>query len=189
MKNKQTIIRLVFIAVYAALAVVLDYVSQLIPFLQMPNGGSIELELIPIFIASYHLGVKDGAITGFMWWAISFVLGLNSYYLTFIQYILDYFIPFIIIGFASAMPRIWKISNIYTGITITMIIKYISQTLSGVYFWFPETTYAGSIEAWIYSAGYNLWYNLATMIVCLIIVPVLIEVVKKGNKTKFIGVK
>ena len=45
-----------YMALYAALYIVLKYVGNLIPFLDMPNGGSIELELIAVFIASYHLG-------------------------------------------------------------------------------------------------------------------------------------
>ena len=47
---------LTYTAMYTALYVVLKFVGNLIPFLKMPQGGSIEIELIALFIASYHLG-------------------------------------------------------------------------------------------------------------------------------------
>ena len=61
MKNDQ-IKTIAFMAIYMALYVALKMVGNMIPFLQMPNGGSIELELIPLMIASYHLGWKYGAL-------------------------------------------------------------------------------------------------------------------------------
>lgn len=187
MNNKTR--TLVFLGLYIALSVVLQYVSGLIPFLQMPQGGNIDLGVIPIFMASYQFGYKTGVLTGLMCWLINFVLGISgSWFLTIPQYLLDYIIPVCILGIASLMPKVGKISNIYTGITITMLIKYMSHVLSGVYWWFPETSYAGSLESWIYSLSYNLYYNLATYIVALLVVVAIIS--KLNNSTnKFVGVK
>lgn len=179
---------LIFIAMYVALAVVLDYVSELIPFLQMPQGGNINLALISVFMASYHLGWKNGIITGLLWWLVGFMMGQNRWYLTPIQYILDYIGPAIVCGFAAAFPKVSKVSNVFTGVTVTMVLKYFIHTLAGVYFWFPETTYAGSAASWIYSLGYNLWYNLATLIICVILVPILVKALNRGSN-KFVGYK
>ena len=78
---------LVYMAVYIALALVLDYISQLIPFLQMPQGGCINLAVIPVIISSYHLGWKKGLSVGFLWWIVGFLfLGLNRWYLNPMQY-------------------------------------------------------------------------------------------------------
>lgn len=187
MNNKTR--TLIFVGLYIALSVVLQYVSGLIPFLQMPQGGNIDLGVIPIFMASYQFGYKTGILTGLMCWLINFVLGISgSWFLTIPQYLLDYIIPVCILGFASLMPKIGKIDNIYTGITFTMIIKYMSHVLSGVYWWFPESSYAGSLESWIYSLSYNLYYNLATYIVALIVVTAIISKLN-NSRNKFIGVK
>ncbi len=187
-RTNSTIKDMVFIALYAALALVLDYVSALIPFLQMPNGGSINLAVIPVFVASYQLGWKKGAVTGLMWWLIGTIMGLNSWYLTPMQYALDYIVPAAICGFAAALPKLGKISNIYTGVTVTMILKFASHVLSGVYYWPPEGAARGSVPAWTYSVGYNIWYNLATMIVALILVPLLIGRLSRVRKD-FVGIK
>lgn len=58
--KRSTTKTIAYLALYVALYIVLKYVGNLIPFLQMPNGGSIELELIAVFICSYHLGWKIG---------------------------------------------------------------------------------------------------------------------------------
>ena len=54
MKNDQ-IKKIAFMAIYMALYIALKMVGNMIPFLQMPNGGSIELELIPLMIVSSWL--------------------------------------------------------------------------------------------------------------------------------------
>ena len=92
MKNqtRNSIISLVFIALYAAMAIALEQVSKLIPFLQMPQGGSIELGIIPIFMASYHLGFKKGLATSLIWWLLGFLLGGNNWFVSVPQYLLDY---------------------------------------------------------------------------------------------------
>lgn len=171
-KNSKTIRMMTYLALYAALSVVLKYCSQIIPILQMPQGGSIELEYIAIFIASYHLGWKKGLITGLLAWFLGFLFGFNNWFLNPMQYALDYVIPVLVCGMASTLFPIKK-WNLYGGVTVAMILKYISTVLSGVYYWPPEGSVAGSGAAWVYSLSYNAWYNLATLIVCIVLVPLL----------------
>ena len=188
MKNKS-VKQVTFVAMYTALAVILELLSRVIP--SLPQGGSIELGLIPVFIASYHLGFSKGLLVGALWWLVGLITGGNNYYLTFLQYCFDYIIPFCICGIASLFPRIKKISNLYTGIVGTMILKYFSHVLSGVFFFAeygPEGSATGNAIAWGYSLSYNLSYNLVTMIICLIVVPILVNRLSK-NGEKFIGVK
>lgn len=185
--NKKTR-DLVFIAIYVALACVLDKVSAIIPFLNMPQGGSINLAVIPIFVASYHLGWQNGVVAGLLWWLLGFILGGNNWFVDPMQYALDYIIPACICGLASIMPRIKNCSNLYSGMIVMMILKYISHLLSGVYYWPPEGAARGSIQAWANSLSYNLWYNLATLIVAGIFVPLLVSRLSK-NRKDFRGLK
>lgn len=230
MKNNK-VRTIAYLALYVALYVVLKWVGNLIPFLQMPNGGSIELELIAVFIASYHLGWKWGAAVGLLSWLITWVMGFPMWFVNPVQILLDYVLPLVVVGMASLL---WKFNDLgkggavcmafllavfaflgiayswsqtvgayiagalvaagtgafvywylrtkkYFGIVISLLLKYVFQMLSGVYFWFPEGSAAGSKEAWTFSAGYNLWYNLVTLIVCIFVVPMLIDRLKKAN--------
>lgn len=178
MENKATK-TIAFVAMYTALAVVLELVSRFIP--PLPQGGSIELGLIPVYVASYHLGFKNGVLVGALWWLVGLITGGNNYYLTFLQYCFDYIIPFFICGLASLMPNIGGKSNVYSGIVITMILKYFSHVLSGVYFFAeygPAGSQTGNAIAWAYSLSYNLSYNAANLIICLLVVPILLKRLK-----------
>lgn len=186
--KKSEVLDLSFMAIYIALAVVLDYVSKIIPILQMPQGGNIALSVIPVLIASYHLGWKKALGVGLGWWLVGFLSGGNNWYLNPIQYFLDYVIPMSVIGLASSLFKMGPISNVYTGTVCTGIVRFLSTLLSGVYFWPPEGSVAGSAGAWSYSLGYNFYYNFATLVVALILVPLIINSLK-GSKYTFEFIK
>lgn len=167
--------RIAYVALYAALCMVLQWVAQFIPFLQMPQGGSIELGYAALFIASFHLGPLYGMVVGLIWWLIGLICGLNNWFLNVPQYALDYILPVIVCGLSAGYPRfgLKGYKSVIPGVVLGMALKYLCNLLSGVYYWPPEGGAAGSKEAWIYSLGYNAWYNLATLAVCVILVPLL----------------
>ena len=236
-KSRVSVQTLAYMALYVALYVVLKWVGNLIPFLQMPNGGSIELELIAVFIASYHLGWKAGIGVALLSWLITYILGFPMWLYYPIQIVLDYMGPLVVCGMASliwpfkdlksagnmimslliaagtffGIVKSWGASAaVYAasaaaaaavfaftywyvkekkrfGIVLAMLLKYFLQVLSGVYYWFPADSYAGSPASWIFSLNYNLWYNLVTMAVCIVAVPTMIERLQKGRHIHFIG--
>ncbi|MCI5723425.1 MAG: energy-coupled thiamine transporter ThiT [Erysipelotrichaceae bacterium] len=223
MKNGQ-IQKIAYMAIYMALYVVLKMVGNLIPILQMPNGGSIELELIPLMIASYHLGWKYGALCGLASFVLTIALGFPVYFVHPIQIVLDYVLPICSVGMVSLFkPFIHASKSVvvgvltviglcagyavyvsygkniqsiliaiglvvvlvllgifltstkeHFGIVVVMVIKYLSTVLSGAYFW-ADGVAAGSLPAWTFSLTYNLWYNLVTMMICLVVVPILMS--------------
>lgn len=188
--NKKTS-EFVFIAFYAALGIVLNYCTEFLP--NMPNGGTLELTVLAIFVASYHLGWKDGMITGLLCWVVGMFFGLSNYIVTPMQTALDYIVPMLGVGLAAAFPHIHlgkiKVSNVYVGIVGGMLIKYASHVLAGAYFWFPEGDAAGTITAWIFSLNYNLGYNVITLICAWIVVPILLSILQKASKKAFVGIK
>lgn len=229
MKNDK-IKTMVYLAMYVAMYVVLKWCGNLIPFLNMPNGGSIELELVAVVLASYHLGWKYGIVTALLSWIITWILGFEMWIMTPMQTVLDYVAPLVVIGLVQALwpfrrtskplgiavcaliavcgflgiikswnggMLTWVIAGVVAaavggiswyffdrnearfGIVIGMLLKYVSQVLSGVFFWFPEGTAAGSWPAWTYSLSYNLWYNMVTLIVLAGVIPLLIDRLSK----------
>lgn len=182
----------VYVGMYAALAVVLNYATKLLP--SMPNGGTVELPVIALFLASFHLGWRYGLATGLLSWLVGFLLGLNNYFVSPMQVVLDYIVPVMAPGMAAVFPSLHigksRISNVSVGIVVGMFIKYAAHVLSGVYFWFPEGTAAGSLAAWIYSGWtYNLAYNAATLVVAFIVVPILLRVLRRSSRMTFIGIR
>lgn len=160
---KTTVRELVFMAFYAALFIVLDYMSNMLP--KMPNGGSLGLGVIPILLASYHLGAKKGVVVGLLSIVLQFMTG-QIYYLHPIQFFLDYILAFGIYGIAVLMPNK---GLFYSGVVFTNVIRYISSTIAGVVFYSD----AGSPlrESILFSANYNAAYMIPTMVATMILVP------------------
>lgn len=97
-KTRSNVLTMVYAAMYIALAVALNAFNTAMPIIQMPNGGSLELLVIALFIASYHLGWRWGAAISALSWVIGVLFGLNNYMVSVPQVLLDYVVPFVAIG-------------------------------------------------------------------------------------------
>lgn len=147
---------LVLMAVYAALFIVLDYLANLLP--KMPNGGSFGLGVIPLLLASYHLGWKKGIAVGLLSIPLQYMTG-QIWFLDFGQFTLDYIIAFGIYGIASLLPN-YKM--FFSGVLITNGVRFISSTLSGMWYF--------GLPLWE-SGAYNATYMVPTTLACLVFVP------------------
>ena len=172
--------RIVLIALYTALAIALDYFKEMLPFLNMPQGGSVNIATIPVVLAAFHLGALDGILTGIIWWLITTFMGLNYPPISFMEALLDYVVPSGILGIASLFWRgnkeIWKAE---AGILLANLIRIASILIAGAYYWFPDGEAAGSAAAWANSLAYNLPYLLATAVMLLIVIPLLLSRFRK----------
>ena len=176
MSNNKTR-QIAYMAMYLALAVGLDYIKELIPFLNMPSGGSVNIALIPIVLASFHLGVKKGVLLGLLWWFISFIMGLNSDFINIYQYLFDYILSSAVIGAGSFLYKKKSTSEVIIGILICMLLRTVFICISGAYFWVGDLA-AGSKEAWIASLAYNGPYCLATAVMLIVLMPILLKSLK-----------
>lgn len=159
MKTKD----LVYMAFYAALFMVLDFATNnFLPFLKMPNGGSIGVATVALLVCSYHLGWAKATLAGLISVAIQFVTG-PMYVANLLGFAMDYLIAFSVYGLASLFPNH---KYFYSGVLITNFIRFLSHTIGGVLVW--ET------ELWA-SITYNAPYMIATTVVGMILVPLLVE--------------
>lgn len=156
---------LTYMAVYLALFAVLDFVANTVPLFQMPNGGSLGLGVIPLLLASYHLGWKKGVLVGVLSIIIQELVG-QLYIVDFAQFLLEYVIAFGVYGLAVVFKN-FKIGavTVYTGVIVTNLIRFLAHWFAGVYYWGLD---------WAGSAVYNSGYMLATTILCIILVPLIV---------------
>ena len=172
---------MVFMALYAALTIVLDYAKEMMPFTSIwANGGSIDISLIAIVFASLHLGWKLGIVTGLLEFLVSIVFGATKLYFApysvALGFLCDYLIPIAIMGMASIFVKknetmFHNIIRMELGIVLCMIIRIFCQVLSGVYCW-ADASDIGTIAAWTFSLEYNLGYGIPTLVMLLIVMPV-----------------
>lgn len=177
---KKNIRTIVFVALYVAMAIAFDYTKNFIPFNEMPSGGSyINLALIPLVIASCHFGLLQGMGIGLLYWVIASLLGLNPYYLNAFQYLFDYIIPAVSIGFVGIYALNKKIYMMELGIVLMSLSRFLTTLISGAYFWLSDGAVAGSTIAWANSFRYNFGYNFSSMVILMIICPIIFKRIEK----------
>ena len=162
---KWTTKDLVYMALYAALFIVLDVAVNTLGILQMPNGGSLGVSVIPLLMASYHLGWQKGTVVAVLSILLQYVTG-PMYTPDLIGFLLDYFFAFSVYGLASLFPNYkW----FYSGVLITNLVRLISSTLSGILVW--ETAPWASLV-------YNATSMIPTTILCLVLLPLVMPRIK-----------
>ena len=62
-------------ALMVAMAYVLDILADYIPFLNLPDGGTISLKMLPIVFFAIRYGCGWGALVGLVFGAANYFLG------------------------------------------------------------------------------------------------------------------
>lgn len=180
------------VAVFTALAYLLDYLGNILSFKIWPQGGSVSIAMVPIFLMAYRWGIKGGLLTGFLLGLLQFILGFAQIY-TIVQGIIDYFIAFTVVGFAGVFARqIGKslneglkgswITYAVLGAFIGSLLRYLCHFVSGIVF-FGEYAPKGQPVA-IYSMLYNGTYMLPSFVVSAVIVTLVIGAMPKRMLVK-----
>lgn len=154
----------VHIAMYVGLFAVLEWLSNVVPLLQMPQGGSISLSAIALLMASYHLGFRKGLITALVSFVVMFILK-PPYILNVVQFACDYIFAYAAYALACKIP---DISYLPLGVIVTNFIRFMFHNIAGWAF-FSEY-YPGKVLWGV--AGYNATYMMPTAIISFIVVSV-----------------
>jgi len=159
------------IAIMAALSLILG----MIKFSGVwPQGGSVSLEMVPIFLMAFRRGLKAGIFTGL---AVGLLqLLVNPYIVHPAQLILDYPLAFALAGVAGAFAP--SISQNKAKRTILMIIgifvgcflRLASHVLSGVIFF---SDFAEEMNVWLYSFMYNASFMVVIFVITSLVVILL----------------
>ena len=132
-------------ALCAALSVVLGYLT----LFRMPQGGSINLELLPLFIFSYRHGWKWGIEVGALAGLLS--LMLSGYVVHPIQAVLDYPLACGMLGLSGLWRK--NTTALVIGTIIAGLACFSCNVISGVVF-FASYAPKGT-NVLVYSMVYN----------------------------------
>ncbi|MED3662974.1 energy-coupled thiamine transporter ThiT [Ureibacillus sp. FSL K6-8385] len=140
--NKIRLQALIEASFFAAFALILD----LLPSIKIGPWISISFAMVPIFILAFRWGITVSFISGFIWGLLQLATG-DAYILTFLQFLIEYFIAFAFIGFAGLMYKpiqraFFKEQNKVKGIGFAVLAVFIGSVaryfwhfLAGVIFW------------------------------------------------------
>ena len=168
----------------AGITVAMSFGLSYIKLWEMPQGGSITLcSLLPIMIFSYIYGTKKGVFVCFIYGVLQAIQ--DPWIIHPAQFLLDYPIAFATIGltgiFANNFKNLPQIGFLLGGI-VASVARFISHVLSGVFAF--ASTYAGDLDSWLYSLGYNsfVFIDIAIVLVIGVIVFSSKAFVKELNK-------
>jgi thiamine transporter len=187
---------LVEIALTVALAAVLHFVR----IWQMPFGGTVSLEMLPLLVLGLRRGPVAGLVAGVLFGFVDFLF--EPFFVHWVQLFLDYPIAFAAVGgIAGLWAPLWNrlvasdrvaraVSWVVPAAVVTASIgRYVAHFVSGVVFFataamggpladgqsaFANTNFLMRVSA--YSAVYNLYVPVsaaACLVAMLVLMPVL----------------
>jgi thiamine transporter len=153
----------------AALAVALSFVLGLLVLFEMPFGGSVSLEMIPLILLALRQGWKVGVVAGAAYGLLD--LAIDPYVVQPLQVLLDYPLAFGALGLAGLFKP--TVRGAILGATVAVLARFSCHCLSGVIFF---ASYAP--DGWnpfLYSAAYNAAYLAPSLGIALLAVVVLLK--------------
>ncbi|NLJ83592.1 MAG: energy-coupled thiamine transporter ThiT [Halanaerobiaceae bacterium] len=171
--EKRRIRLLAEMGVAVALAAVFNFIT----LFRMPQGGSVNLEMLPILVVALRWGGIPGIITGLVYGLVQ--LALDPYVVHPFQFLLDYPLAYMMVGIAGFFRLrnmreggIKLYLHVLPGILLAGFGRFLAHFLTGVIF-FSEFAPEGQ-KVWLYSAIYNGTYILPSILIAyIIIIPIL----------------
>lgn len=178
---------------FLALAVIFAAISKyVIPFLHLPNGGSISLVMVPLTLAVLILGPLYGLFVSLVFALINLTFD-NGFAYNYMSLILDYFLAFSMsISCAIFRKQYYekKVSSLFYSILIFSILRFICHFFSGVLIsWDNDVSkLLPNFEKSnvIFSLAYNSTYILPSFIICQIALVAIAKPLFKMNDTVMI---
>ncbi len=169
------------IVVEISLTVALAAVLGMIKLLPMPQGGSISLVMLPLFVLALVRGPVVGIAAGALYGGIDYML--EPYFFHPLQVLLDYPIAFAACGLAGVFAARWirlhrerrVLTGLWTavlpGVALGALGRYAAHVASGVVFF---ATYAPEGQpVLVYSAVYNVYVLVSALVAAFVIISIL----------------
>ena len=149
--------------VYGALSITLAFVLSYFKLFSLPLGGTITLlSMLPIFAYAAYFGSVYGFTAAFAFSLLQVVQG--AYIVHPVQFILDYFVAFTLLGTAAFFPK-----NLPLGAAVAGFLRMMASTVSGAIFFSSYATEYGFSNPWVYSLIYNFLTIGVDTILCVVV--------------------
>jgi thiamine transporter len=154
-----------------AIALALAWVLGMWRMFEMPQGGSVSLEMLPIVFVAVRRGLVPGVVVGALYGGLVLIVPNGSVYLLQpLQVLLDYPLAFAALGLAGLVPvplagapgvdtrrRILTFAVLLlAAVTVAALARFASHFVAGIVFW-GDNAPAGQ-PVWLYSLLYNITY-------------------------------
>jgi thiamine transporter len=154
------------IIIFVAMAGALALISH--SFFNLPEGGSINLGMLPIFWLAIRRGPKIGIFAGAVFGIVD--LAIEPFVVHPIQLILDYPLAFACLGLAGFFRKLSTVGPVL-GVIVGGSARFLCHFTSGVIY-FPMYAPEG-MNVLLYSAIYNATYMIPSIIICAAVIVLL----------------
>ena len=165
-KSKITLRALTEGAIFIALAQVISYLK----LFELPQGGSITLGMLPIFIYCARWGFGPGMLASFVYSVLQLLLD-GAYAWGWQSMLGDYILAFTVLGFAGLFHKMHY--GFFLGTVVGSVARFLVHYIVGATVWaeyMPETFFGMTMHSpWFYSLIYNGSYMILDMILCLLV--------------------
>ena len=164
-------------ALMVAIATVLNEFTKVIP---MPLGGGVTIcSMLPLVLISFRFGWQRGLASAGVFSVIQLLFGMdNVAYATSTAMaagiiLLDYIVPYTVIGLAGLF-RTKKLETSYIlGIVVTFSLRLLCHFITGWWIWDALFPNEFGMIAPVYSLAYNGCYMLGEMVLSSIVAVLL----------------
>ena len=163
-------------AILVAAATALSYLK----LFELPQGGSVCIGMLPIFLYCVRWGWKSGLLASFAYGLLQLIFD-GAYAWSWQSMLLDYVLAFTVLGFSGIFAG--QKRGIFYGTVLGCILRFIVHYITGVTIWriygpteLFNTTF---LNPRLYSAVYNGSYVAIDMVLCLVIFALLYKPLKK----------
>lgn len=181
MKNRNIVRTIVEVGIFAAIGFVLDELQGIAFAGVFTAGGSIGFAMVAVLIIAYRRGWLPAIGVGLIMGLLDLIT--KSYIITFWQVLLDYILPYALVGVAGFFKP-WfdkeekdskKILILCIGAILGGLLKFLSHFIVGVLVWAPMG-YDWAIESEaLYSFAYNIAFVGPSIILSTAIMVVLFK--------------
>ena len=193
MERSSNLIKIIVeVGIFAAIGFVLDEIQGIAFASVFTAGGSIGIAMVAVLIVAYRRGLLPAICTGLIMGAMDLIT--KSYFITAWQVLLDYILPYALVGVAGAFKP-WfdkeensknKIIILCLGAIAGGVLKFMSHFIVGTLVWAPMG-YDWPIESEaLYSFAYNIAFTGPSIVLSAI---VLVALYKRAPKTLCVPVQ
>ena len=179
MKNNNIVRTIAEVGIFAAIGFVLDEIQGIAFASVFTAGGSIGFAMVAVLIIAYRRGWLPAICTGLIMGLLDLIT--KSYLITFWQVLLDYILPYALVGCAGFFKPLFdksegdkkKIVFLCVGAVVGGLLKFLSHFIVGMLVWAPMGyDWAIQNEA-LYSFAYNIAFTGPSIVLSAIVLVVL----------------
>lgn len=178
MSAQKRIIRIICeAAIMIALAQILSYIK----LYRLPNGGSIDIAMLPMIFFAVRYGVSWGLGAGLMYGVIHYIFGFPAA-IDWTTIVADYLLAFAVMGAVAGIFK-GKSWGMFAGCIAGSLARFAVHLVIGAVVWgkyMPDEFFGMTMtNEWFYSFLYNGSYMLPDMVLITVITAIMYRPLRK----------